>query len=241
MPRMKKEHAPDLPPAPKRPDERPGAHVSIRGGVTLAPARGIAIGASAIQIFTKNPHQWRDPEIDQSTSRSFVEAYNHSGLNGLVGHDSYLINLASPDPALRGRSIDSLVAELERCQQLGIGAVVSHPGNYIDDRDAGMVRNAEGCTTALERTRSDVMVLLETTAGSGTVLGRSFEELAELRRLVPEEHRHRIGFCADTCHLYSAGYDLVGDYEGVWQTFDAVIGLEHLHCLHLNDSKTPFA
>jgi deoxyribonuclease-4 len=85
------------------------------------------------------------------------------------------------------------------------------------------------------------MVLLETTAGSGTVLGRSFEELAELRRLVPEEHRHRIGFCADTCHLYSAGYDLVGDYEGVWQTFDAVIGLEHLHCLHLNDSKTPFA
>lgn len=241
MPRVKKEHPPELPPAPKRPDERLGAHVSIRGGVTLAPARGTAIGASAIQVFTKNPNQWRDPEIDRSTGLNFVEAYNRSGLNGLVGHDSYLINLASPDPALRDRSIDSFVAELERCQQLGIAGVVSHPGNYIDDREAGLVRNAEGCTTALERARSDVMVLFETTAGSGTALGRSFDELAELRRLVPEEHRHRIGFCADTCHLYSAGYDLVGDYDGVWQAFDTVIGLEHLHCLHLNDSKTPFA
>ena len=134
MPRVRKKHAPELPPATKRPDERLGAHVS--------------------------------------TSRSFVEAYNRSGLNGLVGHDSYLINLASPDPGLRDRSIDSLVAELERCQQLGIAAVVSHPGNYIDDREAGLVRNAEGCTTALERARSDVMILLETTAGSGTALGR---------------------------------------------------------------------
>jgi deoxyribonuclease-4 len=112
MPRVRKRHAPELPPATKRPDERLGTHVS--------------------------------------TSRSFVEAYNRSGLNGLVGHDSYLINLASPDPALRDRSIDSLVAELERCQQLGIGAVVSHPGNYIDDRKSGLVRNAEGCTAALE-------------------------------------------------------------------------------------------
>ena len=207
----------------------------------MAPARGIAIGASAIQVFTKNPNRWRDPEIDQPTGRSFIEAYNRSGLNGLVGHDSYLINLASPDPALRDRSIDSFVAELERCQLLGITGVVSHPGNYIDDRDAGLERNARSCTTALERARSEVMVLLETTAGSGTALGRSFEELAQLRLLVPEALRHRIGFCADTCHLYSAGYDLVNDYHGVWQAFDDVIGLEHLHCLHLNDSKTPFA
>jgi deoxyribonuclease-4 len=241
MPRVNNEHAPVVPPAPKHPDERLGAHVSIRGGPRLAPERGIAIGASAIQVFTKNPNQWRDPEIDRSTGRDFVEAYNRSGLNGLVGHDSYLINLASPDPALRDRSIDSFVAELERCQQLGIARLVSHPGNYIDDRDAGLARNAEGCTIALERARSDVMVLLETTAGSGTALGRSFEELAALRRLVPNAQRHRIGFCADTCHLYAAGYDLVRDYDGMWQAFDDIIGLEHLHCLHLNDSKTPFA
>lgn len=241
MPRVKQGHARVAPPVPEPPGERLGAHVSIRGGVALAPARGVAIGASAIQVFTKNPNQWRDPEIDRSTGRDFIEVYNRSGLNGLLAHDSYLINLASPDPALRDRSIASLVSELERCHQLGIAGVVSHPGNYIDDREAGLERNAEGCTTALERARSEVMVLFETTAGSGTALGRSFEELAALRRLVPQAHRHRIGFCADTCHLYAAGYDLVDDYDGVWQAFDAIIGLEHLHCLHLNDSKTPFA
>ena len=230
MPRVKNEHARVARPGPEPTEERLGAHVSIRGGVALAPARGTAIGASAIQVFTKNPNQWRDPGIDRSTGRAFVEAYNRSGLNGLLAHDSYLINLASPDPALRDRSITSLVSELRRCHQLG-----------IDDREAGRERNAEGCTTALERARGEVMVLFETTAGSGTALGRSFEELATLRRLVPQAHRHRIGFCADTCHLYAAGYDLVDDYDGVWQAFDAIIGLEHLHCLHLNDSKTPFA
>lgn len=241
MPRVKNRHARVVPPAPKRPDEQLGAHVSIRGGVSLAPARGVAIGASAIQVFTKNPNQWRDPEIDRSTGRVFVEAYNRSGLNGLVAHDSYLINLASPDAMLRDRSIDSFVAELERCDQLGIASVVSHPGNYIDHRDAGLERNAEACTAALERTRSEVMVLFETTAGSGTALGRSFEELNALRGLIPNAHRHRIGFCADTCHLYAAGYDLVEDYDGVWQAFEDIVGLEHLHCLHMNDSKTPFA
>ena len=158
-----------------------------------------------------------------------------------MAHDSYLINLASPDETLRGRSTSSFVAELERCHLLGIPAVVSHPGNYIDEREAGLERNAEACTRALERAASDVMVLFETTAGTGTALGSSFEELAALREAVPTSLQSRIGFCVDTCHVFAAGYDLVNAYEDVWERFERIVGLAHLQCIHLNDSKTPFA
>jgi deoxyribonuclease-4 len=219
--------------------DRLGAHVSTQGGVHQAPGRGVAIGATAIQVFTKTPNQWREPEISPEVCESFQTALEPSGIATVVSHDSYLINLASPDPLLSARSITSFVAELERCRRLKIAAVVSHPGNYIDDREAGIRRNANACTECLERV-GDVRVLLETTAGCGTSLGSTFEELAELRACIPASLRSRIGFCADTCHLYSAGYDLVNDYDGVWQRWDAVIGLEHLHCFHLNDSKTPF-
>jgi len=208
--------------------------------VHTAPARGLDIGATAIQVFTKTPNQWRDPVLDGASADAFRRAYEESGLNGVVSHDSYLINLASPDPALNARSVASFAAELTRCHALGIPAVVSHPGNYLDDREAGLQRNARGYTEALRTAPGAVMVLLETTAGTGTALGRTFEELAELRARIPDDVRHRIGFCADTCHLYSAGYDLRNDYDGVWAAWERIVGLEHLHCLHLNDSKTPF-
>jgi deoxyribonuclease-4 len=129
---------------------------------------------------------------------------------------------------------------LARCEALGIRWLVSHPGNYIDDRSAGLVRNAAAYAACLAAVPGKVVVLLETTAGSGTSLGSTFEELAELRDRIPARFRRRIGFCADTCHLYSAGYDLVRDFDAVWARWDAVIGLEHLRVLHLNDSKTPF-
>ena len=119
--------------------------------------------------------------------------------------------------------------------------LVSHPGNYIDDRDAGMQRNADAYTRCLQAVPGEVMVLLETTAGTGTALGSTFEELIMLRGLIGESVRHRVAYCADTCHLYSSGYDLVGDFDGVWSRWDQTIGLENLRCLHLNDSKTPFA
>jgi deoxyribonuclease-4 len=225
---------------PAKTDERLGAHVSTQGGVQMAPARGVDIGATAIQLFTKTPNQWREPVLEEATVTAFREAYEASGMNGVVAHDSYLINLASPDPALSARSIASFVAELTRCHQLGLDGVVSHPGNYIDDREAGLQRNAQACAEALRTAPGEVMVLLETTAGSGTSLGSRFEELAELRSLIPDDLRHRIGFCADTCHMYSAGYDIVGAYDAVWAEWDQVIGLEHLRCFHLNDSKTPF-
>jgi len=218
-----------------------GAHVSIQGGVQTAPPRGTAIGASAIQIFTKTPNQWREPVIGPDSAAAFRAAVAESGLGGVVSHDSYLINLASPDEALSARSTTSFIEELKRCSQLGIPGVVSHPGNYIDDRSAGLERNAGRISEALRAVPGEVMVFLETTAGTGTALGATFEELATLRELVADDVRHRIGFCADTCHLYSAGYDLVGDYDGVWEAWDRILGLPQLRCLHLNDSKTPFA
>jgi deoxyribonuclease IV len=217
-----------------------GAHVSTQGGIETAPARGTAIGATAIQVFTKTPSQWREPALTAESCAAFRRECERSGLAAIVAHDSYLINLATPDPTLSARSLAAFIGELQRCDALGISGVVSHPGNYIDDRDAGLARNAANYARALEAVPGRVMVLVEITAGTGTALGSTFEELAELRDRIPRKLRHRIGFCADTCHLYSAGYDLVGDYDGVWAKWNAVIGLEHLRVLHLNDSKTPF-
>ncbi len=217
-----------------------GAHVSARGGMATAPARGTAIGATAIQVFTKTPNQWREPVCGEDVAAAFRQELVRSGLTRIVSHDSYLINLATPDRALRKRSEASFRAELERCAALGIPAVVSHPGNFIDDRDAGIARNAESITRCLEAVSGTVGVLLETTAGTGTSLGSTFEELARLGEAIGRSVRDRVAFCADTCHLYSAGYDLRRDYEGVWRRWEDTIGLERLACLHLNDSKTPF-
>jgi deoxyribonuclease-4 len=221
--------------------ERLGAHVSIQGGVDKAPVRGKAIGATAIQVFTKTPSQWREPDIAVESYTAFRRECERVRFSSIVAHDSYLINLASPDPTLSTRSEASFVAELRRCEAFGIPHLVSHPGNYMDNRSAGLARNAAAYTRSLLRVPGSVVVLLETTAGCGTSLGSTFEELAMLRALIGDEVRHRVAFCADTCHLYSAGYDLVNDYDGVWRRWDEILGLSLLHCLHLNDSKTPFA
>ena len=223
-----------------RPGGLLGAHVSVQGGVATGPARGAAIGATAIQVFTKTPNQWREPTLARETCGEFRRAWERSGITTIVAHDSYLINLATPDPVLAERSRASFIAELGRCAALGIPWVVSHPGNFIDQRDAGLARNAEGYTACLRAVPGPVGVLLETTAGCGTALGSTFEELAALRSAIGDDVRHRVGFCADTCHLHASGYDLVADYDGVWRRWDEILGLAHLRCLHLNDSKTPF-
>lgn len=221
------------------PGELLGAHVSTAGGPQTAPGRGVEIGATAIQIFTKTPNQWREPVLSDETVAAWQQAWAESGLRGVVSHDSYLINLASPDATLRARSIASFKAELTRCTRLGVPYIVSHPGNFLDDRDRGITRNAEAYAECIEAVPGPVMVLMETTAGTGTALGSTFEELAELRSRMPKGVQARVGYCADTCHLYSAGYDLVHDYDGVWSRFDEVCGFERLRCLHLNDSKHP--
>lgn len=222
------------------PRELLGAHVSIQGGTPTAPARGAEIGATALQIFTKTPNMWREPEITPEIAAAFAAAREAHPVNAIVSHDSYLINLASPDAAQRAKSITAFQGELRRSTALGLDGIVSHPGNFMDDHDAGLERNAAAITECLREVPGKPLVLLETTAGTGTALGRSFEELAAIRDLVADDVRHRVAFCADTCHLYSAGYDLVGDFDGVWEVWDRVIGLALLRCLHLNDSKTPF-
>ncbi|HXF95188.1 MAG TPA: deoxyribonuclease IV, partial [Gemmatimonadales bacterium] len=217
------------------PDDLLGAHVSTQGGLERAPARGAAIGATAIQLFTKGPNQWRERRIPAPTARAFREAVRAAGIRAVVSHDSYLINLASPDPRLRRRSRASFVQELRRCRALGIPWVVSHPGNYRDDRDRGLERNVRGYAACLARV-ADVGVLIEGTAGAGTALGSTFEELAALRAALPPALRPRVGFCLDTAHLHAAGYDVRHDVEGVWHAFDRAVGMALLHCLHLNDS-----
>jgi deoxyribonuclease-4 len=221
--------------------ERLGAHVSVRGGAENAPLRGKAIGATAIQVFTKTPSQWREPNISPEAYSTFRRECDRLRISSIVAHDSYLINLATPDPALSVRSEASFIAELRRCESFGIPYLVSHPGNYIDSPAAGLVRNAAAYTRALRTVPGSVVILLETTAGCGTALGSRFDQLATLRELIGDDVRHRVAFCADTCHLYSAGYDLVHDYDGVWREWDRILGLNRLYCLHLNDSKTPFA
>lgn len=217
-----------------------GAQVSSAGGTPTAPPRARAIGATVIQLFTKQAARWKERDCADEECRQFAAAVMAAGVTSVTAHDSYLINLASPDEALRRRSLESLVAELRRCAALGLAQLVSHPGNYMDDRASGIARNADAIMEALERIPGETVLCLETTAGTGTALGASFEELAFLIESVAEPHRARIAVCVDTCHVYSAGYDLVGDYEGVWSRFADTLGLERLRVLHLNDSKTSF-
>lgn len=216
-----------------------GAHVSTSGGVHLAPARGAAIGATAIQVFTKSPNQWRDPALPPEAREALAKSMSNHDIKGIFAHDSYLINMASPDPSLNAKSRTAFERELHRCETLGIPYLVSHPGNYIDDREQGLNRNAQGYTLCLLNVPGTVKVLIEATAGTATTLGSSFEELSSLRSRIAPEIRHRIGWCVDTCHLFSAGYDLRSRYDEVWEQFDRMLGIEHLYCIHLNDSKTP--
>jgi len=216
---------------------RLGAHVSTLGGVGEAPARGRAIGATAIQVFTKTPNQWREPVLEPAQVARFRAELGRHGIEAVVAHDSYLINLASPDEALWRRSVRSFTAELTRCQALGIPWIVSHPGNYMDGPTAGLERNARGYAECLAAGLGDVGVLIEGTAGAGTALGATFEELRALRDALPATAQARVGFCLDTAHLHAAGYDVAGNIDGVWQEFDRVIGIALLKCLHLNDSK----
>lgn len=218
-----------------------GAHVSAAGGVQNAPERTRAIDSVVFQVFTKQPNRWVEPEVSGDQGRAFQEACRSSEISFAGSHDSYLINLASPTPELWSRSLNSFKRELYRCTALGLDFLVTHPGNATDgDQESGLVRNAEGISRALAEVKSPTRVLLEVTAGSGTSVGGSFESLATILKRIPSEVRERVGICFDTCHAYSAGYDLVEDYEGVWAQFEDLLGLDRLGLFHLNDSQHPF-
>ena len=197
------------------------------------------MGATAMQIFTKMANRWAERVCADDECRAFRAALAQTHVRVTMAHDSYLINLASPDDTLRRRSIESFVAELQRCEALGLDVLVSHPGNHMGDLESGLRRNADAIAEALERVPGRCIIALEGTAGSGTSLGGRFEELAKIIELVPAPSRSRMAVCLDTCHLYASGYDLVKDFDGVWGHFDDIVGRERLRAMHLNDSKTP--
>ena len=216
-----------------------GAHVSTAGGVPNAPGRAGAIGATAMQMFSKMANRWAERDCVDAECGEYRAALAQTAVVATAVHDSYLINLASPDAFLRLRSTISFISELKRCEALGVEFLVSHPGNYMDDRASGIDRNVEGIIAGLECVPGKTVLLLETTAGSGTSLGARFEEMAALLDRVPRELQHRVAVCADTAHVFAAGYDLAGDFDDVWARFDDLIGLHRLRMLHLNDSKVP--
>jgi deoxyribonuclease-4 len=214
-----------------------GAHVSVAGGSWEAASRCSEISSTSSQIFTKQANRWVEREIEQEEATKYKSHMSATTVRWTCAHDSYLINLASPDAALRARSIESFRAELRRCDALGLDALVSHPGNFMDDRDSGLARNADAIAEALDAEPGHTRLLMELTAGQGTVLGSTFREMAALLNALPQELSIRVGVCLDTAHVWAAGYDITNDFDAVFREFDDTLGMARLECLHLNDSK----
>ena len=216
-----------------------GAHVSIAGGIEKAFSRGEAIGCSAIQIFTRNASRWKAKPLSDEAVAAFQQARRDSSIGYVSAHDSYLINLSSPDLKLRNRSIEAFVDEMVRCSQLGIEDLVMHPGAHVGaGYEAGMNTLIASFRSVLSEAPADVRILVENTAGQGSCLGARFEELAEILERLPQGN---LAVCFDTCHAFAAGYDLrsTAGYQQVMEEFDRFIGVEKLALFHANDSKKP--
>lgn len=220
-----------------------GTHASASGGVDKALQRAIDVRATSCQIFSKSERQWRAKPLEPDVVERFKEERERTGIQQIVSHASYLINLASPKEDLIEKSMGGFTEELERAHTLGILGVVLHPGAHTGSGvETGIARIAE----SLNRLHDELphitsLTLLETTAGQGSALGRSFEEIAAIIDQV--EAKDRVGVCLDTCHIFAAGYDIrtAEGYRQVMDEFDRVIGIGKLRALHLNDSKMPFA
>lgn len=216
-----------------------GAHQSIVGGYDKAVERARRYGCDCLQLFTKNNNQWAAKDITSQQARRFREALDSLGLTHPLAHDSYLINLASPDPPLWRKSVDAFVVELHRAETLGIPFVVTHPGAYTTaDEETGLKNVVRAMDEIHSQSRGlKVRCLLETTAGQGTSLGWRFEQLAAV--LDGANDPDRLGFCFDTCHVFAAGYPLAPEkeYRATLATFDRLLGLERIRAFHLNDSR----
>lgn len=223
------------------PRDELGAHVSIAGGVALAPARGRALGCGAIQIFVKNQRQWAAAPLSATDARAFRAARRRAALRHAFAHGSYLVNLACPDPAAWRQAVDTFTDELRRAEALGLDALVVHPGSHLGTGlEAGLDAVARGVDSALAATRgARVKVALENTAGAGHAVGRTFPELgAVLDRL---GRPSRVGVCIDTCHLFVAGYDIrrpAGYARAMAECVEA-IGARRVLAFHLNDARAP--
>ena len=216
-----------------------GAHESITGGVDKAPERGRDDTCDCMQIFSKNQMQWKARPLDLGEARDFQENCEKFGIRETVIHDSYLINLCSPDKSLLKQSREAFLEETVRAKHLGVRYLVFHPGAHMGKGEqAGLKSIAESLNWVRKEFGSgDVEFLLEITAGQGTVLGHSLDQLAKIIGML-DDQKHA-GVCFDTCHAYAAGYDVrtLKGYEATFEMFDEMIGLEKLKAFHLNDSK----
>ncbi|MFO7768045.1 MAG: deoxyribonuclease IV [bacterium] len=215
--------------------------MSVAGGVSRAFLHGESVGCTVMQIFVKNNSRWRGaPLLDEEVEAFWLER-ERTGIWPVFAHNTYLVNLASPDPAIRERSVACTIEELLRCQRLGLPWLVIHPGAHVGaGAETGMDRVAVNLKRVFDATPDvETMVLLEAVAGQGTTLGRSAEELAEIleRTDAPE----RTAVCLDTCHIFAAGYELRDPegYEETVRTFADTVGLDRIKAFHLNDSKRP--
>lgn len=216
-----------------------GAHMSIAGGVHNALWRGKEAGCDTIQIFTKNANQWRAKPFAPEDVQTFQKAREETGIWPIVAHDSYLINIATPDEGLYERSLEALWEEMQRAEALGLPHLVVHPGAHMGDgEEEGLYRIGAGINRLRQRDRGmKVVILLETTAGQGTNLGYRFEHFTKIIETIEKDEK--VGVCFDTCHVFAAGYNISTPegYESTLEEFHRVIGLDRLKVIHLNDSK----
>lgn len=223
---------------------RLGAHMSILGGLHLALERGHSIGCETIQLFTRNSNRWKSKARTPEELEQYRETVAQTGIDPVVAHAIYLINLASPEKRVHAQSNEAFREELARCHEAGIPYLVLHPGSHKGTGlEQGIARIARGIGEAYaEHPEYTVVTLLENTAGQGDTIGRTFEELAQIEALCREGGGGacpHIGYCFDTAHALASGYEIrtAAGYEETMARFDQVLGLERLRCFHLNDSK----
>lgn len=220
-----------------------GAHVSISGGVEKAPQNAEKIGAKAFAMFTRNQRRWISKPLTDKNITRFKENCKNAGYNPryILPHDGYLINLGHPEEEALEKSRNAFLGEMHRCQQLGLAYLNFHPGSHLNkmDPDKCLERISASINLALDKT-SSVTAVIENTAGQGTNMGHRFEHLAKIIKNVQD--KRRIGVCLDTCHTYSAGYDIktAKAFENTLQEFDTLVGIHFLKAMHLNDSKKAF-
>ena len=234
-----------------------GAHVSAKGGVDNAPLNAMALGAKAFAVFTKNQRQWIAKPLETKTIDAFKKNLEDSGIlaKHVLPHDSYLINLGNPEIEKLEKSRDAFIDELERCRILGLDKLNFHPGSHLvkiakrdPDYEAKLMQAelhcldviSESMNIAIDATKdSNVKLVIENTAGQGTNLGYKFEHLAHIINKI--EDKSRVGVCLDTCHTFTAGYDLRTReaYDETMKAFDEIVGAKYLMGMHINDSKPP--
>ncbi|EFI34616.1 apurinic endonuclease Apn1 [Desulfonatronospira thiodismutans ASO3-1] len=221
-----------------------GAHCSVSGGLYRAVERIEGLSGTALQIFTRNQRQWKTSPVKEQEAEQFRQALQQWGDYPVFSHDSYLINLASPDREILKKSVQAFAGELKRCALLGIPGLVTHPGAH---KGQGLDKGLQAYVRALDEAldlalqqcpeSADVEVLLETTSGQGTVLGSTFQELDFI--ISTSKNSDRLGVCFDTCHVFAAGYDMRTreSYNATMQTLDSTVGLQRVQAVHLNDSS----